>query len=104
MKIPKDIQENIDTTFDVIDTINEVKVSPFFRDKTMQRLFSEKEEAVSTGFGWLSPKLQLATFVCVLLINIFGIYQLNKTEYDNNISDFATMYELGAEESPSLFN
>lgn len=104
MEKTKNIQENIDATLNVLDTINEVKVSPFFKDKTIQRLFSEQEETVPSGFSWLSPKLQLATFVCVLLVNIFGIYQLTKTEYDNNISDFATMYELGESENPSLFN
>ncbi len=104
MKTPKDIEKNIEATFDVLSTIEEVNVSPFFKDKTMQRLFSEKEETAATSFGWFTPKLQLATFVCVLLINVFGIYQMTKTEYDENISQFATMYELGEGESQSLFN
>lgn len=104
MQTPKDIEKNIEATFNVLDTMNEVKVSPFFKDKTMQRLFSEKEETIPTGFSWFTPKLQLATLVCVLLVNVFGIYQMTKTEYDTNISNFATMYELGEDSKPSLFN
>ncbi|MGH1384221.1 hypothetical protein [Kordia sp.] len=104
MQTPKDIEKNIEATFNVLDTMNEVKVSPFFKDKTMQRLFSEKKETIPTGFSWFTPKLQLATLVCVLLVNVFGIYQMTKTEYDTNISNFATMYELGEDSKPSLFN
>ncbi|MCH2196614.1 hypothetical protein [Kordia sp.] len=104
MRKLKDIQDNIDATLDVLDTISEVEVSPFFRDKTLQRLFSEQEETVSNSFGWFSPRLQLATFICVFLINIFGIYQMNQTEYDTNISEFAKLHELSGNEQPSLFN
>ncbi|AXG71842.1 hypothetical protein KORDIASMS9_04100 [Kordia sp. SMS9] len=104
MNKPKDINQKIDATFDVLNTIDAVNVSPFFKDKTMQRLFSEKEETVATGFSWFTPQLQLATLVCVLLINVFGIYQMTKTEYNENISEFATMYELNEGENQSLFN
>jgi cytochrome c-type biogenesis protein CcmH/NrfG len=104
MKKPKDIQTAIDDTLNVLDTFEDVNVSPFFKDKTLQRLFAEKEETVATGFRWFTPKIQLATLVCVLLINIFGIYQLTQTEYDQNITEFATMYDLGEESRSSLFN
>ncbi|MFK7750715.1 MAG: hypothetical protein AB8B65_20150 [Kordia sp.] len=104
MKRPKDINQKIEATFDVLNTIDEVSVSPFFKDKTMQRLFSEKEETVSAGFSWFTPKIQLVTLVCVLIINVFGVYQMTKTEYDTNISDFATMYELGEDSKASLLN
>lgn len=104
MKTSKDIEKNIEATFDVLDTINDVKVSPFFKDKTMQRLFAEKEETTPVGFGWFTPKLQLATLVCILIINVFGIYKMTKTEYDSNITEFAKLYELSGNEQPSLFN
>ncbi len=104
MKKPKDINEHIETTFDTLNSIKEVKVSPFFKDKTMQRLFAEKEETVSTGFGWFTPKLQLATLICVLIINVVGLLQLTKTEYNANVSEFANAYELSQESEPSLFN
>lgn len=104
MKTPKDINEHVEAAFDTLDTIKEVNVSPFFKDKTMQRLFTEKEETVSTGFGWFTPKLQLATLICVLIINIVGLWQLTKTEYNTNVSEFAKAYELSQDAQPSLFN
>lgn len=104
MKTPKDINEQIEATFDTLDSIKEVNVSPFFKDKTMQRLFAEKEETVSTGSGWFTPKLQLATLICVLIINVVGFIQLTKTEYNTNVSEFANTYGLSQEEQPSLLN
>ncbi|WP_430409054.1 hypothetical protein [Kordia sp.] len=104
MKTPEEINKDIEATFDVLENINEVNVSPFFKDKTMQRLFAEKEEIVSTSFGWFTPKLQLATLVCILIVNVFGILQLTKTEYNDSISEFANAYELSQETQPSVFN
>ena len=104
MKTSKDIEQNIEATFDVLNTIDEANVSPFFKDKTMQRLFSEKEEAVPTGFSWFTPKLQLATLICVLIVNVFGIMQLTKTEYNDSVSEFANAYELSQDTQSSLFN
>lgn len=104
MKTSKNIDKEVANTFDTLDSIEKVKVSPFFKDKTMQRLFEEKEETVTTGFGWFTPKLQLTTLICVLIINVVGLLQLSKTEYNTNISDFAKMYELEEKENTSLFN
>jgi hypothetical protein len=104
MKTPKDIENTIEATFDVIDSINKVNVSPFFKDKAMQRLFAEKEETVSTGFNWFTPKLQFATLICILIVNVFGIMQLTKTTYSENVSEFASSYELSQEIQSSLFN
>ncbi|WP_046758028.1 hypothetical protein [Kordia jejudonensis] len=94
----------IDDAFEVLETIKAVQVSPFFKDKTMQRLFSEKEEVVSTGFGWFTPKLQFATLICILVINSIGFWQLSTTEYNTHISEFASAYELSQEEQASLFD
>lgn len=104
MKTPKDINNNIEAHFDVLDQIKEVKVSPFFKDKTMQRLFSEKEEIVPTGFTWFTPKLQFTTLVCVVIINVVGILQLTKTTYTDNVAEFANAYELSQDSQSSLFN
>jgi len=100
----KDIEKKIEATFDVLDTINEVNVSPFFKDKTLQRLYAEKEGVTSVGLGWFTPKVQLATLICIIIINVFGMYQMTKTEYDSNITEFAKRYELSGNQQPSLFN
>jgi hypothetical protein len=104
MKTPKDIENNIEATFDVLDNINKENVSPFFKDKIMQRLFAEKEETVSVGFGWFTPKLQFATLVCIVIVNVFGIMQLTKTAYSENVAEFANTYQLSQDAQSSLFN
>lgn len=104
MKTPKNIEDTNETAFDVLGTINEVTVSPFFKDKTMQRLFAETEETVATGFGWFSPKLQFATLVCIIIMNVFGVIQLTKSTYSENVSEFASAYQLSQESQSSLFN
>ncbi|QHI38870.1 hypothetical protein IMCC3317_42700 [Kordia antarctica] len=104
MKTPKDIENTIEATFDVLEDIHKVNVSPFFKDKTLQRLFSEKEETVSAGFGWFTPKIQFATLICILIINVFGIMQLTKTTYNEGVSEFANVYELSQDTQSSVFN
>ncbi|WP_298420067.1 hypothetical protein [uncultured Kordia sp.] len=104
MKTSKDITKQVESTFDSLENIKEVNVSPFFKDKTMQRLFAEKEEPIATGFGWFTPRLQLATLICVLIMNVIGFLQLNKSEYSTDVSEFATIYGLSQDGQQSLFN
>ncbi|WP_298551082.1 hypothetical protein [uncultured Algibacter sp.] len=90
----KNIQSKIDSTLSAMDTIETVSVSPFFKDKTMQRLFAEKEEA-STVWNWFTPKLQLATLVCVVVLNVIAFTKLDdSSSYDENVSEFAESYGL----------
>ena len=103
MKTNSNIQEKIDSTFSAMDTIEEVKVSPFFKDKTMNLLFAEKED-LQTGFTWFTPKLQLATLVCVIFLNIMAFTRLYSDTYDTNISEFADNYGLIIDSNETLFD
>lgn len=103
MESNKNIQEKIDNTFKAAEAIEQVSVSPFFKDKTMQRMFSEKEEE-KVAWSWFSPKLQLATLACVVVINVIAFTQVNKTSYDENINQFAESYGLTTSDSNSLLN
>ena len=103
MKTNKDIQNKIDSTLSAIDTIEEAKVSPFFKDKTMQRLFAEKEEK-QIAWSWFTPKLQLATLVCVVILNAIALTKLQETSYDDNVNQFAESYGLSTSTETSLLN
>lgn len=106
MDINKDIQQKIDSTLQAVDGIETVKVSPFFKDKTMQRLFSEKEE-VAMGWSWFTPKLQLATLVCVVILNVLAFTQLDSSgtsSYDENLNEFAETYGLSSSSTTSFLN
>ena len=88
-----------------MDAIETVNVSPFFKDKTMQRLFAEKEET-TTVWNWFTPKLQLATLVCVVVLNVIAFPKLDDaTSYDENVSEFAESYGLSAsDDDTSILN
>lgn len=101
MKTNKYIQDKIDDTLNSINAINDVKVSPFFKDKTLNVLFSENE-IQQTGWSWFTPKLQLATLVCFFALNIYAFMQINSTSYDDNISDFAELHDLNISENTTL--
>ncbi len=103
MESNKNIQEKIDNAFKAAEAIEPVSVSPFFKDKTMQRMFSVKEEE-KVAWSWFSPKLQLATLACVIVINVIAFTQVNKTSYDENINQFAESYGLKTSDSNSLLN
>ncbi len=105
METNKDIQSKIDKVLGTVDGINEVKVSPFFKDKAMQRLFTEKEEQ-NTVWSWFTPKMQLATLVCVVLLNVMAFSQLSSSSYNDNVGDFAETFGLSTdtETETILFN
>lgn len=103
METNKNIQEKVDDVFAAIDGIENVNVSPFFKDKTMQRLFTEKEEVAAT-WSWFTPKLQLATLVCVVVLNVIAFSQLQTTTYNDNMSQFAETYGLSISDDTSVLN
>ena len=52
MKRNKNIEYEIEQTFESIDKINQVEVPPFFKERTMKRLFN-KEEEEKYVWSWL---------------------------------------------------
>ena len=95
----KDIQD----TLNAMDAMAPVQVSPFFKDKTMNVLFAEKEEE-QKAWSWFSPKLQLATLVCVIVLNVFAFTKLEANSYENDLSEFAETYGLSSSTEESIFN
>lgn len=105
METNKEIQSKIDSTFDAMDAIETVNVSPFFKDKTMQRLFSEKEQVEQKMvWSWFTPKLQLATLACMLVLNVIAFNNLQKSDYEENVDQFAETYGLSISDGTSLIN
>ena len=97
------IEKKIEAVLDSANSINDVKVSPFFKDQTLDRLFSEQSERQTSWF-WFTPKLQLATLLCFLALNIYTFTQVNGVSYDDHITDFAETHGLSVPEDHSLFN
>lgn len=103
MKTNKNIQNDIVAIFDSVSTINGMQVSPFFKDKTLQLLFAEKQKEQKTWL-WFTPQLQLATLACVVILNVFAFTKLQETTYNENVSQFAESYGLAETTETSLFN
>nr|WP_321223083.1 hypothetical protein [uncultured Psychroserpens sp.] len=103
METNKNITKKVDLVLDSANTIIKPNVSPFFKDKTLQRLFAEKEVKKS-AWSWFNPKLQLATLAGVLFLNIYAIKEIQNTNYNQSISSFAQNYGLISSEESSLFN
>ena len=105
METNNNIQNKIDSAFEALDAIERVHVSPFFKDKTMQRLFAEKE-IEQKAWSWFTPKLQLATLVCVVVLNVVAFTKIeDASTYDENLSEFAESYGLStSEDDNSILN
>lgn len=100
----KPIDEN--NTFDILDEIQEVKVSPFFKNKVLNQLREQKEEKVPL-FTWFTPQLQLATLALVLCMNALTIfYSLNieegAQEEMSGIEAFMNDYSLDSSDAITL--
>ncbi|WP_323787992.1 hypothetical protein [Psychroserpens sp.] len=104
MKTNNNIQNDIDAIFDSVNSIKDVHVSPFFKDRAMQRLFAEKQVNQSRVWSWFSPQFQLATLMVFLILNVFAITKLDSNATSDEIDEFAETYSLIASEYESIFN
>lgn len=96
MKNTKYIQQQVEDTFKVLDTIDKVKVNPYFKHTVLQKLNAEKEEN-NTVFSWFTPQLQLATLSVMLLLNfgtLFYVYNNSANNASSDIETFAQEYSL----------
>lgn len=104
MRTSDDIQNKIQTTFDSLDSIEKVNVSPFFKDKTLNRLFVEKKVSQPRFLAWLTPQVQLAMLIGFIVLNAFAFMNVKSTTYDENVSEFAESYGLSVESEFSTLN
>ena len=104
MKENRNIQFEIDQTFDSINRIKKVDAPPFFKDKMMKRLFEQEEVEQKFAWSWFTPKLQLATLTCVIVLNFMAFTQLKSDTYNENVNSFATTYGLQSDSDNTLFN
>mgnify|MGYP000166491424 CR=1 FL=1 len=102
MNTNENIKDQIADTLSVIETINKVKVNSFFKDKTMNLLFEEKEMA-QINWSWFTPRLQLATLICVLFVNAYVLFQLKASNYEEEVSKFAEVFQISSTNSDSIF-
>ena len=104
MKTNVEMNKKVNDIFDSIDAMEEVKVSPFFKEKVMHQIRNASEEIQDTTWSWFTPKLQLATLVCVVVLNIMAFNNLQETTYDESVTSFADSYGLSVSTESSLFN
>jgi hypothetical protein len=103
MKTNKKIQDSVENTFKAIDAMETVNVSPFFKDKVLQRLYTQKDET-QTIWSWFTPQLQLATLACLVILNVFALTQLDSSTNGSDLDEFAQSYDLSITEETSIFN
>ncbi|GEM_PF-1059215 len=105
MDINSNLQKEIDETLNVLDNMETVTVSPFFKDKTMNVLFAEKEEKMQTMWSWFTPKLQLVTLACIVVLNVIAFTKLEVVStYDEEVTEFAESYGLSTSDDTLILN
>ncbi len=96
------IADKIENTINTVEKIDSVSVSPFFKNKVLNRLYEEQEpQFVLTS--WLTPKVQLAALAIFILINIAVFVKMNEQQYSTEVDSFAAAYELAPESDNTLF-
>jgi hypothetical protein len=96
MKNKEHVNQQVIAAFKVLDTLEEVKVNPFFKHKVLQQLNNQKEEKTSI-LAWFTPSLQLATLALVLLLNtsvVFYAFSFQEKDSLDRLNTFAQEYSL----------
>ena len=104
MDTNSDIEKKIQNTLDLAETIEEVKVSPFFKDQLMQKMFEDaKEDERSSIWSWFTPQVQIAAIVALVVLNVIAFSGLNSEVYDEDLYEFAENLGISDESSDSIF-
>ncbi len=103
METNKNINNKVEETIKSASSIEDANISPFFKAKTLDLLFSDNEVTQTTRF-WFSPKIQLATLVCVVILNVFAFTKLKETTYNDNVNQFAESYGLSTSTETFILN
>ncbi len=97
------INKKVNTTLNVVDTIQEVKVSPFLKDRILNNINTEVEETQNV-WSWFTPKLQIAMLIVVILLNVYAYKVLTSDNYNTTVEEFVDTYDFGEETYTSIFN
>ncbi len=106
MKTIKDNNTEKNNTLDILDSIQEVKVSPFFKNKVLNKI-DQLNEVEESSLSWFSPQLQIASLALVICINVTTIYySISNTqgsqEQISGIESFVQEYQLDSDTSISI--
>lgn len=105
MKNKQHVQQQVEDTFNMLNTIKKVEVNHFFKHKVMQKIKEQKQEEKSI-FSWFTPQLQLASLSVLLLLNvatIFYAFSNSEASSSSSIEEFAQEYALQSN-SNSILN
>ncbi len=102
MKTKEEIQNKISKAFDTLDTIENVDLSPFFKNKVLQKI--QKPLVDRNLFTWFTPQLQLAVLAIIFIVNTTAvIYSFSNQEQNNSgIETFIQEYNLDSNNSSIL--
>lgn len=98
-----EINKKVNATLNAVDAIQEVKVSPFLKDRILNNLTTKVEENQKV-WSWFTPKLQFATLIIVVLLNIYTYKILTSNSYETSLEEFSDTYDFGVETYTSIFN
>ncbi|MDT7833158.1 hypothetical protein RQM59_12245 [Flavobacteriaceae bacterium S356] len=105
MRKKYNIQDKIEDTIHVLDTIQEVKPSTGFSAKVLDLIENEKNSK-EKSIPWFTAQLQLAAMIVILLVNAIVIYHtLNTNTIENNVSgieQFAKDYNIYSDSNEIL--
>ncbi|MCK8479470.1 hypothetical protein [Psychroserpens algicola] len=96
------MNKKVKNTLNSVDFIEEAEVSPFLKEKVMHHIRNASEDIQDKTWSWFTPKLQLTTLVCVVVLNIMAFNNLQETTYDETVNTFAESYGLSTSSESSI--
>jgi hypothetical protein len=89
------IQTKANLAIKSLESIEDVSVSPFFKEKTLNKLF-RSSEAIKISFmeRYFTPQLQFVGLLIIVLLNGYAFYNYNSQQYDTGINKFSETFDL----------
>jgi hypothetical protein len=103
MMLDPELNKKVEATINSVDSIKAVGVSPFLKDRILNNI-NTNEAVESSIWSWFTPKLQFATLLILIMLNIYAYKALTSNDYNITVEEFVDTYNFGEETYTSIFN
>lgn len=105
MNKQESIDKIVEETIESASTLNKVEISPFVKDKTLNRLYeTDQEHSSQNWWSLLMPQIQLAVLVVIIAVNVFALVKIKNEAYANEVSDFAESYGFSSDSNETFLS
>ncbi|MBV7268618.1 hypothetical protein [Winogradskyella luteola] len=98
-----EIDKKVKATLDAIETIEDVRVSSFLKDRILASTNNTDTVEMDNLWSWFTPSLQFIILVVFMVLNIYTCINLDAEDYNASVDEFIEAYNLVEDNGSTIF-